>query len=121
MLKKKRRPTQLLHIKNKKFNITFLPEGKSVPAELNKSILDLAFDNDIVMEHICGGTGACTSCLILIQNGMKYFNKISEIELYQIKKTVLSGPNARLGCLCKLTSEPNENIIIEIPEHTDSD
>jgi len=121
LLKKKRRPTQSSHIKNKKYKITFLPEGKSVPADLHKSILDLAFDNDIVLEHICGGAGTCTSCIIIIQNGMKYFNEITEAELFQLKKSVLLRPNSRLGCLCKLLKKPNEDIIIEIPENTDSE
>jgi hypothetical protein len=52
---------------------------------------------------------------------MKYFNEISESELFQLKKSVYYGPNARLGCLCKLTEEPKEDIIIEIPEYIESD
>jgi 2Fe-2S ferredoxin len=95
--------------------ITFLPENKFVPAEKNKSILDIAIDNDIIIEHICGGICSCTSCLILIKKGYKYFNAISEQELYQLKKSEYYSPKARLACVSKIISEPAENIIIDIP------
>ncbi|MBN1633405.1 MAG: hypothetical protein JW917_04485 [Ignavibacteria bacterium] len=97
------------------FYITFLPERKSIPAEKNKTILDIAFDNDIVIEHTCGGVCSCTSCVILIKKGVEYFNNISEQELYQLKKSEFYSSRARLACNCKIVSDPKENILIEIP------
>lgn len=97
------------------FLITFLPEIKSVPAEKYKSILDIAFDNDIVLEHKCGGVTSCTSCIILIKIGLKYFNDISEQELFHLKKSELYSQEARLACSCEIVSDPEENILIEIP------
>lgn len=98
-----------------------MPERKTIPAVKHKSVLDIAFDNDIILEHICGGICVCTSCIILIKSGMKYFNRISGSELYQLKKSPYFGPEARLGCVSKIISDPGENIIIEIPEFIDSD
>lgn len=95
--------------------ITFLPENKSVPAEKYKSILDIAIDNDIIIEHICGGVCSCTSCIILIKEGFRYFNSVSEQELHQLIKSEYYSPVARLACSSKIITEPSENIIIEIP------
>ena len=97
--------------------ITFLPESKTVPAEKYKSILDIAFDNDIILEHICGGVCSCTSCVVLIRKGIENFNTISEEELQQLKKSEYYSPEARLACVSKIVSEPSENIVIEIPPY----
>jgi 2Fe-2S ferredoxin len=52
--------------------VTFLPEGKTVQFENGKlpyqdhgkeqSILDVALNNHIALDHACGGNNACTTC-----------------------------------------------------------
>jgi len=95
--------------------ILFLPEEKKIPAELNKSILDIAFNNDIILEHICGGVCACNSCLIFIHNGIEFFNDVTEQELFNLKKSPLFTKNARLACSAMITKLPEKDIVIEIP------
>ena len=52
--------------------VVFLPEGKTVQFENGKlpykdhgkpqSLLDVALNNDIFLDHACGGNCACTTC-----------------------------------------------------------
>ena len=52
--------------------VTFLPEGKTVQFEHGKlpyqdhgkaeSLLDVALNNGIKLDHACGGNCACTTC-----------------------------------------------------------
>ena len=63
-----------------KFTITFLPLERAIevdPAEFPYgrhgapgSILDIALANDIMIEHACGGIGACATCHVIVREGM---------------------------------------------------
>lgn len=94
--------------------IIFLPENISVPAEKNKTILDIALENDIPLEHNCGGTCSCTSCIVLIKNNPEFFNEISAEENEQIIESGLKCNGLRLACMAELISLPNHDTEIEI-------
>ena len=59
--------------------VTFLPEGKTVQFEHGKlpyeyhgkeeSILDIALNNGITLDHACGGNCACTTCHVWVKEG----------------------------------------------------
>ena len=59
--------------------VTFLPEGKTVEYEHGKlpykdhgkpeSILDVALNNGIFLDHACGGNCACTTCHVWVKEG----------------------------------------------------
>lgn len=42
-----------------------------VEAENGQSILQIALDNGIPIEHACGGNGFCTTCLCDVRRGME--------------------------------------------------
>lgn len=46
-------------------NVTFTIGGqvKTVAGSEGKSVLHIALDHNIPMEHACGGNGFCTTCL----------------------------------------------------------
>ncbi len=58
--------------------ITFLPEGKTVQYEHGKlpyedhgkeeSILDIALNYGVTLDHACGGNCACTTCHVWIKD-----------------------------------------------------
>ena len=62
--------------------VTFFPSGEKCFAEKGKSILDIAFENLIEIDHNCAGVAACTSCRIIVKEGSEYLNGISEDELF---------------------------------------
>ncbi len=94
--------------------LIFLPENISARAEINKTILDIALENDIPVEHNCGGTCSCTSCMILLKNNFEFFNDISKEEKEQIDISGLNGEGLRLACMAKLLYIPKTNTEIEI-------
>jgi len=94
--------------------IIFLPGNITVPAEKNKTILDIALENDIPLEHNCGGTCSCISCIVYIKNNRGFFNEISGEENEQITESGLKRDGLRLACMAELISLPNHNTEIEI-------
>ena len=59
--------------------VTFLPDGKTVQFEhgnlpykdhgKKQSLLDVALNNGIRLDHACGGNCACTTCHIWVKEG----------------------------------------------------
>jgi 2Fe-2S ferredoxin len=97
--------------------VIFLPFGITVNAAKGKSLLDLAFENDIVIEHNCGGLCACTSCRILIKDGMNLLIQKSEEEKRLLTEAGFAEEENRLSCCCKIIREfRGQKIIAEIPQ-----
>ena len=71
--------------------VTFLPENITVEFESGKlpyehhgkpeSILDVALNEEIDLEHACGGSCACTTCHIIVKEGMENLSEADDDEL----------------------------------------
>lgn len=81
-----------------KHKVTFLPSGKIVETDEEKSILDIALENQIDIEHNCGGNCACATCHIFVKEGMEFLSEISEEEEDQLEEADNLSPNSRLAC-----------------------
>lgn len=90
--------------------ITVVNNDLDVPFEKESSILELLIENDIDIDHSCGGMGSCGTCRILIHSDHNILPKRNEIE--QERADDLSfNDNERLACqLC-----PIDNLKIKIP------
>jgi adenylate cyclase len=53
--------------------VTFLVSGqkREVEAPDGQTILQIALDAGIPMEHACGGNGFCTTCMCKVRQGME--------------------------------------------------
>jgi ferredoxin, 2Fe-2S len=96
--------------------VIFLPSNSEVSGIKGKSILDLAFENDIIIEHNCGGLCACTSCKVLIKKGMHLLKKKSEDEKEMLLNSGFFEDECRLSCRCIITEDSDEEIIAYIPQ-----
>lgn len=97
--------------------VIFLPSGIIVNAVKGKSLLDLAFENDIIIEHNCGGLCACTSCKVIIKDGMNLIEKKTEEEKRLLSDAGFTRDEYRLSCCCKITVDTEvQKIIVEIPQ-----
>jgi ferredoxin, 2Fe-2S len=96
--------------------VLFLPLNVKLTALKGKCILDLAFENDLVIEHNCGGLCACTSCKVLIEKGMHLLKEKSENEFYVLSKEGFEDVNYRLSCQCIIEKDSNEEIVVRIPQ-----
>jgi len=84
---------------------------------VDQSILDIAEDNEIHLNHNCGGVCACSTCHIYIHQGDKYLEEISDKEEDFIDRAVNPRINSRLGCQCVLQAGTG-TIEITLPDQT---
>ncbi len=103
--------------------ITFLPEGKTVEYERGKlpykehgkeeSILDVALNHDIFLEHACGGNCACTTCHVWVKEGAECLSEMDDDEADRLDMAADLQLNSRLGCQAVIT-KPGK-VVVEIP------
>jgi len=103
--------------------VTFLPEGKVVEFEHGKleykdhgkpeSILDVALNHGVHLEHACGGNCACTTCHIWVKQGAELLSSMEDDEGDRLDMAADLQLNSRLGCQCVI-EKPGE-LVVEIP------
>jgi ferredoxin, 2Fe-2S len=103
--------------------ITFLPEGKTVQFEHGKlpylnhgepeSILDIALNNHVALDHACGGNCACTTCHVWIKEGAENLSEMQDDEADRLDMAADLQLNSRLGCQAVIT-KPGK-VVVEIP------
>jgi ferredoxin, 2Fe-2S len=104
--------------------ITFMPEGRTVEFEHGKlpyqhhgkpgSILDVAMNNDVFLDHACGGVCACSTCHVIVHEGLDSCNEATDAELDQLDEAPGVTPKSRLGCQC--VPDGTKDIVVEIPD-----
>jgi ferredoxin, 2Fe-2S len=95
--------------------VNFLPLNKTFFASNGKSLLDLAFENDIIIEHNCGGLCVCTACRVIIKKGMHLLKEKSAEENLLLSEAGFTEKENRLSCQCIIDKGANGEIIAEIP------
>lgn len=113
-----------LRLPTRKYRITFLPANVTVevdPAELPYgdhglpgSILDIAMKHGIDLDHACGGVCACSTCHVVVRQGLESCNEPSEEEEDQLDDAYGLTPQSRLGCQC--IPDGSQDIVVQIPE-----
>jgi 2Fe-2S ferredoxin len=103
--------------------VTFLPEGKTVEFENGKlpykdhgkeqSILDVALNNGIHLDHACGGNCACTTCHVWVKEGAENLCAMDDDEADRLDMAADLQLNSRLGCQAVIT-KPGK-VVVEIP------
>ena len=104
--------------------VTFLPEGKVVQFEHGKlpyqdhgkeeSILDVALNNHVFLDHACGGVCACSTCHVVVKQGLESCNEATDAELDELDEAPGITPKSRLGC--QTVPDGTTDIVVEIPE-----
>jgi len=91
--------------------VTFLPDGIVVEAKEGTTILDAALDNNIRIDHNCGGNCACSTCHTIIEEGIESLGDMSEDEEDMLDEAENLTDSSRLACQCRIT----ENLVVRIP------
>jgi ferredoxin, 2Fe-2S len=104
--------------------LTFEPEGRTVEFELGKlpyqdhgkpqSILDVAINNHVFLDHACGGNCACTTCHVHVLKGAELLSELDEDEADRLDMAADLQLNSRLGCQAVI-EKPGE-IVVRIPD-----
>jgi 2Fe-2S ferredoxin len=92
--------------------IKFLPSGTEVEVTQGKILLDAALDNNVKINHNCGGNCACSTCHIIVEQGYETLNEKSEDEADMLDEVENLTDTSRLACQCKVKSD----LVVRIPE-----
>jgi 2Fe-2S ferredoxin len=101
--------------------VTFLPhpeicpEGLVVDTDPGISIVDLALEVGIPLEHACEKSCACTTCHVIVREGFDTLAEASEQEEDLLDKAWGLEAESRLGCQARVG---NDDLVIEIPRYT---
>lgn len=83
-------------------------QAKTVEGEKGKTILQIALDHGIPMEHACGGNGFCTTCMCKVREGMANLSPRNDREE---NMGIVNDPD-RLSCQTTVDGDT----AVEIPE-----
>ncbi len=86
-------------------------------AEEGFSILEIAEDNDVHLNHNCGGVCACSTCHIYVESGDEFLEEISDKEEDFIDRAIDPRLESRLGCQCVILSD-DAVIEVQIPDQS---
>lgn len=75
------------------------------------SILDVALHFDVPLEHACGGSCACTTCHVIVVEGVKNLSEVDEDELDRLDMASGLTLRSRLGCQAVVQGD----VKVEIP------
>ena len=82
-------------------------------AALGQSLLEVALDNGINIEHSCGGGCACSTCHVYIEKGMDNLAEATEEEEDRVEEAPDVRVNSRLSCQCIIEDEGE--IVVRVP------
>lgn len=81
---------------------------KVVDGKNGQTVLQIALDNGIPMEHACGGNGFCTTCMSRITSGMNNLTPRNDRE----ENMGITEECSRLSCQAKISGD----VTVEIPD-----
>ena len=93
----------------------YAPEGKQVTAPAGTSICEALLDNGVNIEHACDMVCACTTCHVIVREGMQSLNEIEEGEEDMLDRAWGLEPDSRLSCQAILAQQ---DVTIEIPKYS---
>ena len=91
------------------------PEGKTFEAEVGVSICDNLLNHDIEIEHACEKSCACTTCHVIVREGLSSLAPSSEDEDDLLDRAWGLTPLSRLSCQANVA---DADLKIEIPRYT---
>lgn len=93
----------------------YCPEGKEINAPVGTSICEAMLDNGVNIEHACDMSCACTTCHVIVKEGLNSLNEAQEEEEDLLDRAWGLQPQSRLSCQTILA---RENVTVEIPKYS---
>jgi 2Fe-2S ferredoxin len=109
----------------KPYTVTFVSTDKTVkvlvePAKipygqtgLPGSLLDIALGAGVDLEHACGGVCACSTCHVIVKEGLNSCNEGTDDEFDQLEEAPGITLQSRLACQC--VPNGTKDLLVEIP------
>ncbi len=93
----------------------YCPEGMTVSAPAGTSICEALLDNQVAIEHACDMVCACTTCHVIVREGMRSLSEMEEGEEDMLDRAWGLEPDSRLSCQAILGQK---DVTIEIPKYS---
>ena len=82
---------------------------------IGESLLEITEENDIDLQHNCGGVCGCSTCHVYIEKGMDSLPEIEDDEENFIDRAIDPTISSRLACQCEIQAD-SEDLVVLIPE-----
>jgi 2Fe-2S ferredoxin len=110
------------------FQVTFIDEAtgerKEVPVDpatfpfgqlgQDGSLLDIATEAGVEINHSCGGVCACSTCHVYVKEGLSSCSKPTEDEEDMLDEAPALTPESRLSCQC--VPNGTVDLVVVIPK-----
>lgn len=93
----------------------YCPSGAEIHASAGTSLCEALLENGIAIEHACDMSCACTTCHVIVRQGLASLNAADETEDDLLDRAWGLEPNSRLSCQAILAQS---DVVIEIPKYT---
>ena len=90
-------------------------ERREIDAPAGKTVLEIAWANDVDIEGACEGCMACSTCHVIVRGD--WFDKLEEPSEDEDDMLDLAwgvGPRSRLGCQIRIT-EALDGLTVTLP------
>ena len=106
--------------------VTFIIDGEPQTVEFEagklpycnhgkpESLLDIAKNLDVHLEHACGGNCACTTCHVIVKEGARNLSDMEDDEADRLDTAWELTPQSRLGCQAVVKGD----VVVELPMYT---
>ena len=91
------------------------PQGAVINAPRGTSICEALLENGVALEHACDMSCACTTCHVIVVEGIRSLNEMEEGEEDLLDRAWGLAPNSRLGCQAIVAGA---DLVVEIPKYT---
>jgi 2Fe-2S ferredoxin len=81
------------------------------------SVLDVLLGHGVHLEHACGGNCACTTCHVIVKQGLNSLSEASEQEEDMLDRAPGLTLTSRLGCQAVI-EDSDADIVVVVPRYT---
>ena len=96
-------------------HVELCPDGAVIAAQKGVSLCDILLENGIEIEHACEKSCACTTCHVVVREGLSSLSEATELEDDLLDRAWGLEPTSRLSCQALMG---REDVVIEIPKYT---
>lgn len=97
--------------------VTFIhPEGKSGEVPEHVTLLEAAESLGFPLNHDCGGSASCSTCLVDVLMGGEHLSEIDFDEQDLLDREALTEPYHRLSCQAVVQGD----VVVQVPEEREA-
>ena len=93
----------------------YCPKGAELTVGAGTSICEALLEIGIAIEHACDMSCACTTCHVIVREGLASLNPAEETEEDLLDRAWGLEPNSRLSCQAILGQK---DVVVEIPKYS---